>query len=173
MLGVCTCSTCVTVLGSWVGVRRPFHLSSFLTASRVVLPQDPSTRKSHLGIGHVHRLALPCRLDANPHGRVQAASAAHVAHSIRSRLGEAMQLRSSCHAGRCSRPRSVLGSWGKAMRDAVRNKERWEKGAVRLPKILALTCQRGAPVRLGGPRSPRRRVEGVGFRCVACTRVRA
>ena len=30
---------------------------------------------------------------------------------------------------------SVLGSWGKTTRDAVRNKERW-KGAVRLPKIL-------------------------------------
>ena len=33
---------------------------------------------------------------------------------------------------------SVLGSWVKTMRDAVRNKERW-KGAVRLPKILVLT----------------------------------
>ena len=31
------------VLGSWVGVRRIFHLSLFLTASRMVLPQDPST----------------------------------------------------------------------------------------------------------------------------------
>ena len=35
--------TLVSVLGSWVGVRRPFHLSLFLTASRMVLPQDPST----------------------------------------------------------------------------------------------------------------------------------
>ena len=32
-----------SVPGSWVGVRRPFHLSLFLTASRMVLPQDPST----------------------------------------------------------------------------------------------------------------------------------
>ena len=31
------------VLGSWVGVRRPFHISLFLTAPRVVLPQYPST----------------------------------------------------------------------------------------------------------------------------------
>ena len=28
---------------SWVGVRRLFHRSVFLTASRTVLPQDPST----------------------------------------------------------------------------------------------------------------------------------
>ncbi len=34
-----------TVLGSWVGVRRLFHLSLFLTAYRMVLPQDPSTNK--------------------------------------------------------------------------------------------------------------------------------
>ena len=34
-------------------------------------------------------------------------------------------------------PSSVLGSWGNAMRDAVRNRERG-KGAVRLPKILVL-----------------------------------
>ena len=27
----------------WVGVRRPFHLSVFLPAPRMVLPQDPST----------------------------------------------------------------------------------------------------------------------------------
>ena len=32
-----------SVLGSWVGVRRLFHLSLFLTASRMVLTQDPST----------------------------------------------------------------------------------------------------------------------------------
>ena len=31
------------VLGSWVGVRRPFYVSLFLTASRMVLPQDPGT----------------------------------------------------------------------------------------------------------------------------------
>ena len=31
------------VLGYWVGVRRPFHLSLFLTAPRMVLSQDPST----------------------------------------------------------------------------------------------------------------------------------
>ena len=34
---------------------------------------------------------------------------------------------------------SVLGSWGEAMRGAVGNKERWERGAVRVPKILVLT----------------------------------
>ena len=32
-------------LGSWVGVRRLFHLSLFLTASRMALPQDPSRRR--------------------------------------------------------------------------------------------------------------------------------
>ena len=31
------------ILGSWVGARRPFHLSVFLAAPRMVLPQDPST----------------------------------------------------------------------------------------------------------------------------------
>ena len=31
------------VLGSWVGVRRLLHLSLFLAASRMGLPQDPST----------------------------------------------------------------------------------------------------------------------------------
>ena len=31
------------VLGSWVGARHPFHLPLFLTAPRLVLPQDPST----------------------------------------------------------------------------------------------------------------------------------
>ena len=29
------------VLGYWVGVRRPFRLSLFLAASRMILPQDP------------------------------------------------------------------------------------------------------------------------------------
>ena len=33
----------------------------------------------------------------------------------------------------------VLGSWGNTMRGAGRNKERSEKDAVRLPKILVLT----------------------------------
>ena len=32
-----------SVPGSWAGVRRLFNLSLFLTASRMVLPQDPST----------------------------------------------------------------------------------------------------------------------------------
>ena len=31
------------VLGSWAGARRPFHLSLFLAAPRMVLFQDPST----------------------------------------------------------------------------------------------------------------------------------
>ena len=31
------------VLGSWVGERRLFHLDLFLNASRMALPQDPST----------------------------------------------------------------------------------------------------------------------------------
>ena len=31
------------LLGSWVGARRPFHLSVFLTASRMILTQVPST----------------------------------------------------------------------------------------------------------------------------------
>ena len=39
----------ILVLGSWVGVRRPFHLSLSLTASRVALPQDPSTDRVNLG----------------------------------------------------------------------------------------------------------------------------
>ena len=39
----CARPAIVSVLGYWVGVRRPLHLSSFLTAPRVVLPQDAST----------------------------------------------------------------------------------------------------------------------------------
>ena len=35
--------------------------------------------------------------------------------------------------------RSVPGAWGKATRDALRNNEKVETGAVRLPKILVLT----------------------------------
>ena len=35
------------VLGYWVGVRRPFHLSLFLTAPRMALPQDPSTHREY------------------------------------------------------------------------------------------------------------------------------
>ena len=33
----------VLVLGSWEGVRRRVHFSLFLAASRMALPQDPST----------------------------------------------------------------------------------------------------------------------------------
>ena len=44
----------VAVRGSWVGVRRLFHRSLFLTASRVVLPQGPSTtRESRLTLCRV------------------------------------------------------------------------------------------------------------------------
>ena len=39
------------VLGSWVGARRPFHLSLLLTVSRMVLPQDPSTTVCARGRG--------------------------------------------------------------------------------------------------------------------------
>ena len=52
----------------------------------------------------------------------------------------------SPHACTEVRRESVIGSWGKAMRGAVRNKERWGKGAVRLPKILVLT--HGVPRRI-------------------------
>ena len=81
-----------------------------------------------------------CRLDArnrvpNPHVRAQPAT-----HCACARLPT---------AGR--RPEfPVLGSWGKAMRVALRNKESWGKGAVRLPKILVLT-------RLGAFRVPHSR----------------
>ena len=50
---------------------------------------------------------------------------------------------------------SVLGSWVTPMRDAVRNKERWGKGAVRLPKILVLTCVLTGLQSLGSARSRR------------------
>ena len=39
----CSSGSRLLVLGSWVGVRHPFHLSLFPTAPRVVLPQDPGT----------------------------------------------------------------------------------------------------------------------------------
>ena len=42
-LPACSGSGAILVLGYWVGVRRPVHLSLFLTAPRMVLPQYPST----------------------------------------------------------------------------------------------------------------------------------
>ena len=41
-----------SVLGSWVGARRLSHLSLFLTASRMVLPQDPSTGLAVISAAH-------------------------------------------------------------------------------------------------------------------------
>ena len=38
------------------------------------------------------------------------------------------------------KPALVLGSWGNIMREVVNNKKSCGKGAVRLPKILVLTC---------------------------------
>ena len=38
-----TLRTIRTIIGYWVGVRRPFHLALFFTVPRMVLPQDPST----------------------------------------------------------------------------------------------------------------------------------
>ena len=49
------------VLGSWVGVWRLFHHSLFLTASRVVLTQDPSTRKFGKREKGVFGRAVPIR----------------------------------------------------------------------------------------------------------------
>ena len=66
MLGRYTCANAVingeSVLGSWVGARRLSpRLSLFLSASRMVLPQDPSTDsprwRRHVVDGHV-RCAL-------------------------------------------------------------------------------------------------------------------
>ena len=58
-------------------------------------------------------------------------AAAPVTHAICA-AGEPSPLKSQCVVRT-----SVLGSWGNAMRDAVRNKEVY-KGAVRLPKVLVL-----------------------------------
>ena len=44
--GVCADWAARSVLGSWVGVRRLFHHSLILTASRMVLPQDASTTQA-------------------------------------------------------------------------------------------------------------------------------
>ena len=41
--GVGPYSPALIVLGSWVGARRPFHLSLFLTAPRMALTQSPRT----------------------------------------------------------------------------------------------------------------------------------
>ena len=41
----------LSVLGSWVGVRRPVHLSLFPTAPRMVLPQDNSTDAGRIARG--------------------------------------------------------------------------------------------------------------------------
>ena len=40
------CSTARSVPGSWVCARHLFHLSLLLAASRMGLPQDPSTRRT-------------------------------------------------------------------------------------------------------------------------------
>ena len=44
-----------SVLGSWVDVRHLFHLSVFLTASRMVLTQDPSTDPTTRALAATHR----------------------------------------------------------------------------------------------------------------------
>ena len=41
-----------SVLGSWVGARRLLHLFVFLTASRMFLPQDPSTGTGYRAIAY-------------------------------------------------------------------------------------------------------------------------
>ena len=48
------------VLGYWVGVRRPFHLSLFLTVPRMVLPQDPSTNVCAALNSANHLGSFPC-----------------------------------------------------------------------------------------------------------------
>ena len=60
------------VLGSWVGVRRLFHLSLLLTAPRVVLPQDPRTgAPGHEGYGGIPLHAAPKTIsDSRPRGSV-------------------------------------------------------------------------------------------------------
>ena len=60
------------VLGSWVGVRRLFHLSLLLTAPRVVLPQDPRTgAPGHEGYGGIPLHAAPkANSDSRPRGSV-------------------------------------------------------------------------------------------------------
>ena len=67
------------VLGSWVGVRRPFHLSCFLTTSRMVLPQDPSTTSPQ------HRTAceLPCLRRRHSRGSAWNAISARAAGTVR------------------------------------------------------------------------------------------
>ena len=66
------------VLEYWVGARRPFHLSLFLTAPRVVLPQDPRTDGSASPARRAHRSpsriwgsgsAATCRAGLQPRGR--------------------------------------------------------------------------------------------------------
>ena len=52
----------VLVLGSWVGVRRrPFHLSFFLPAPRMVFPQYPSTNAGRPGSPAPQGARLSCR----------------------------------------------------------------------------------------------------------------
>ena len=60
----CHSQMIIIVLGYWVGARRPFHLSLFLTASAWVLPQDPSTHAHAMQVESVFCDSWRC-------GRVQ------------------------------------------------------------------------------------------------------
>ena len=52
----------VSTLGSWVGVRRLFHLYLFLTASRMVLPQDPRSTNASRRRSRGITIACQCPL---------------------------------------------------------------------------------------------------------------
>ena len=72
----------VVVLGSWVGVRRILHLSLLLTASRMALPQDPSTGADGALDGPVGQAGAV----AAAHVEGAAARAPHIVHALAARL---------------------------------------------------------------------------------------
>ena len=91
-----------SVLGSRVGIRRLFHLSLFLTASRMVCTQDPSASAGRGGVAD---------LGWRTHARAAPTRAAVPAH------GALVLLRALVAPAACRRAAgSVLGSWVGARR---------------------------------------------------------
>ena len=71
----------ILVLGSWVGIRRPYPLFLFLTAPRMVLPLDPSTDP---GAGRTSKRASSLGIHSSwlaSHQGMACAGAHHAGHS--------------------------------------------------------------------------------------------
>ena len=122
-----------SVLGSWVGVRRPFHLFLFLFASRMVLPKILVL--TYLVVEpRILELMQQAAQAAKVRGRVRCGRGLRdggvvfaLCHSRVEAVGilELLRGRQQARAVCEGMVASVPGTWGKAMRGAVRNRGRW------------------------------------------------